>query len=85
MHYDLVGMKKEQVARRLAKESRMTEGAAADQMDRILSDLRKKMRKGQSASLPGLGTFRSGRKQEFQFDPDPPTLTPPAKPKKESK
>jgi|HubBroStandDraft_1064217.scaffolds.fasta_scaffold137103_3 nucleoid DNA-binding protein len=85
MHYDLVGMKKEQVARRLAKESRITEGAAADQMDRILSDLRKKMRKGLSASLPGLGTFRPGRKQDFQFDPDPPTITPPPKPKKESK
>jgi nucleoid DNA-binding protein len=77
-------MKKHHVARRLAKESRMTEGAAADQVDRILSDLRKKVRKGQSASLPGLGTFRSGRKQDFQFDPDPPTLTPPPKAKKES-
>jgi nucleoid DNA-binding protein len=85
MHYDLVEMKKKQVARRLAKESRMTEGAAADQMDRIMSDLRKKMGKGQSASLPGLGTFRPGRKHEFEFDPDPPTLPPPPKPKKESK
>ena len=46
----------------------MTAGAAADQVDRILSDLQKRMRKGKSASLPGLGTFRSGRKQDFQFD-----------------
>jgi nucleoid DNA-binding protein len=61
-------MKKEQVARKLAKESRMTAGAAADQVDRILSDLQKRVRKGKSASLPGLGTFRSGRKQDFQFD-----------------
>jgi hypothetical protein len=80
MLYALVGMKKQHVARRLAKESRMTEGAAADLMDRILTDLRKKMREGQSASLPGLGTFRPGRKQEFEFDPDPPTLPPPSKP-----
>ena len=56
------------MARKLAKESRMTAGAAADQVDRILSDLQKRMRKGKSASLPGLGTFRSGRKQDFQFD-----------------
>jgi len=56
------------VARKLAKESRMTAGAAADQVDRILSDLQKRVRKGKSASLPGLGTFRSGRKQDFQFD-----------------
>jgi nucleoid DNA-binding protein len=62
-------MKKQQLARRLAKESRMTEGAAADQVDRILSDLQQLMRNGQSASLPGLGTFRSGRKRDFPFDP----------------
>ncbi len=61
-------MKKEQVARKLAKESRMSAGAAADQVDRILSDLQKRMRRGKSASLPGLGTFRPGRKQDFQFD-----------------
>ena len=75
-------MKKEQVARKLAKESRMTEGAAADQVDRILSDLQQHMRKGQSASLPGLGTFRPGRKQDFPFDPPKPK---PPKPKKESR
>lgn len=56
------------MARKLAKESRMTAGAAADQVDRILSDLQKRVRKGKSASLPGLGTFRSGRKHDFQFD-----------------
>jgi len=55
----------------------MTAGAAADQVDRILSDLHKRMRQGQSASLPGLGTFRSGRQQDFQFDPP--------KPKKETR
>jgi hypothetical protein len=73
LEYALTGMKKKQVARRLAKESRMTEGAAADQVDRILSDLEKRMRKGQSASLPGLGTFRSGGKQDFPFDPPKPS------------
>ena len=56
------------MARKLAKESRMSAGAAADQVDRILSDLQKRMRQGKSLSLPGLGTFRPGRKQDFQFD-----------------
>jgi nucleoid DNA-binding protein len=70
-------MKRKQLARRLAKESHMTAGAAADQVDRILGDLHKRMRQGQSASLPGLGTFRSGRQQDFQFDPP--------KPKKETR
>jgi nucleoid DNA-binding protein len=77
-------MKKEQVARRLAKESHITTGAAADQVDRILNDLLKRVRQGQSASLPGLGTFRSGRDQDFKFDPDLPSAVPPVKPKKES-
>lgn len=64
----------------------MTAGAAADQVDRILSDLQKRMRKGQSASLPGLGTFRPGRNQDFLFDPDPPGVAAlPPKPKKESR
>jgi len=80
--YDLTGMKKEQVARRLARESRMTEGAAADQVDRILSDLQQLMRNGQSASLPGLGTFRSGHKRDFPFDPPKPK---PSTPKKDSR
>jgi nucleoid DNA-binding protein len=61
-------MKKEQVARRLAKESHLTTGAAADQVDRILNNLFKRVRQGKSVSLPGLGTFRSGRDQDFQFD-----------------
>ncbi len=59
-------MKKEQLARKLAKESHISTAAAADQLDRIMSDLFQKMRKGQSASLPGLGTFRSGREEDFQ-------------------
>jgi nucleoid DNA-binding protein len=83
VHYDLVGMKKEQLARRLAKESHMTAGAAADQVDRILNDLFKRVRKGQSASLPGLGTFRSGRDQDFQFDGSLPRVAERVKSKKE--
>ena len=62
-------MKKEQLARRLAKESHLTPGAAADQVDRIVSELLERVRNGKSASLPGLGTFRPGRDQDFEFDP----------------
>ena len=64
----MFGMKKEHVARQLAKESRISTAAAADQVDRILNDILKRVRKGQAASLPGLGTFRSGDGQEFCFD-----------------
>ena len=72
-------MKKEQLAKRLAKESHITTGAAADQVDRILRDILLRIRKGQSASLPGLGTFRSGLRDDFQFEGSP------AKPAKRSK
>jgi len=61
-------MKKEQLARLLAKESHITTAAAADQLDRVLLDILKRVRKGQSASFPGLGTFRPDRKSGFQFD-----------------
>ena len=64
----LVGMKKEQLARRLAKESHLSQGAAADEVDRILNKLLERVRKGQPASLPGLGTFRPGGHRDIQFD-----------------
>jgi hypothetical protein len=71
--YDLFGnegleVKKEQLARRLARESGITPAAAADQLDRILSGILKRVRRGQSASLPGLGTFWPGPKPEFYFE-----------------
>jgi nucleoid DNA-binding protein len=67
-------MKKEQLARKLAKESHISTAAAADQLDRIMSDLFRRVRRGQSASLPGLGTFRPGREEDFKFDRDAPAV-----------
>ena len=78
-------MKKEQLARRLAKESHITTAAAADQLDRVMHDILKRIRSGQSASFPGLGTFRPGRKNGFQFDIGLQPPREPAKSKKASK
>jgi Bacterial DNA-binding protein len=61
-------MKREQLARRLAKESGITTAAAADQLDRVLGDILRRVRRGESASLPGLGTFVPGPKPEFYFE-----------------
>ena len=61
-------MKKEQLARRLAKESHISTAAAADQVDRVVNEILKRVRGGQSACLPGLGTFRPDQKTGFQFD-----------------
>jgi nucleoid DNA-binding protein len=61
-------MKKAQIARRLAKESGISPAAAADQIDLILNDILKRVRRGKSASLPGLGTFWPGPRPEFYFE-----------------
>ena len=61
-------MKKAQIARRLAKESGISPAAAADQIDLILNDILKRVRRGQRASLPGLGTFQPGPRPEFYFE-----------------
>ena len=72
-------MRKEQLARRLAKASRIAPAAAADQVDRIVHDIQQRVRKGQNVSLPGLGTFRPGRERDFQFETD--HAAAPARPK----
>jgi nucleoid DNA-binding protein len=61
-------MNREQLARRLAKESGVTPATAADQLDLVLNDILKRVRRGQSAALPGLGTFWPGPKPEFYFE-----------------
>lgn len=66
--YDYRAMKKVNLARRLAKESHISTAAAADQLDRIVTDILKRIRKGKAASMPGLGTFRAGRGHDFQFE-----------------
>jgi Bacterial DNA-binding protein len=66
-------VKKEQLAQRLAKESGISSAAAADQLDSILNGILLSIRHGQSASLPGLGTFRPGPKTLFYFEEYLPT------------
>jgi len=61
-------VKKEQLAKRLAKESGISSAAAADQLDSILNGMLRRIRNGQSASLPGLGTFLPGPKPLFYFE-----------------
>jgi nucleoid DNA-binding protein len=61
-------MKKARLAERLAKESGISPAAAADQLDSILTGILRRIRRGQSASLPGLGTFVPGPKPEFYFE-----------------
>jgi nucleoid DNA-binding protein len=50
-------MRKPDLAKRLARHSGLTIGEAADQLDRAVHQIVRKLRKGQEAKLPGLGKF----------------------------
>jgi nucleoid DNA-binding protein len=50
-------MKKPEIAKGLAEASGLTEAEAADRLDRIVNDIVSRLRRGESAPLPGLGSF----------------------------
>jgi len=60
-------MKKAAIAKRLAKQSKITPAAAADQLDTVVNEILRRVRKGKPASLPGLGTFRADERG-LKFD-----------------
>jgi nucleoid DNA-binding protein len=62
-------MKKADLARRLAKRVGVSPAEAADQLDRVVNGILTDLRKGQTAQLPGLGTFTAGRGLRFKFEP----------------
>jgi nucleoid DNA-binding protein len=61
-------MKKTDLAARLARKSRISRAEAADQLDRLIHDILRDLRRGEAVSLPGLGTFKPGPKPRFQFE-----------------
>jgi nucleoid DNA-binding protein len=65
-------MRKIQLAGRLARQSGVTKAEAADRLDRVVHQIVTKLRKGESANLPGLGHFlpakAPGEKWIFEFD-----------------
>lgn len=60
-------MKKPEIAKRLAKQVGVSNAEAADQLDRVVHDILSKLRKGKTASFPGMGQFTPGPKGSFQF------------------
>jgi nucleoid DNA-binding protein len=46
---------KQEIARRLADELQLTPGAAADEVDRVVAGILRKLRKGRDARLRGVG------------------------------
>jgi nucleoid DNA-binding protein len=56
----------ERLIRRLAAASSIPPAKAADEIDRILHDLVIRLRRGEPARLPGLGSFLPGTEPHFE-------------------
>ena len=50
-------MEKNDFTRIFAQRTRSTRAVAADQVDRVVNDLLRRLRAGKAASLPGFGTL----------------------------
>ncbi len=61
-------MKKPELTRRLARQTHCSQAAAADEVDRVVHDILARLRRGQPAHLPGLGTFLPGPEPGFRFE-----------------
>ncbi len=61
-------MDKDDLAGRLARQTRRSKAAAADEVDRVVHQILAKLRRGERARLPGLGTFLPGLEPRFEFD-----------------
>jgi len=61
-------MRKAEIARRLAKQSGVSNAEAADQLDHVVHQILSKLRKGKTAPFPGLGRFTIGPKGYYQFE-----------------
>ncbi len=61
-------MKKRGLSTRLAKLSGVSRAEAADQLDRVVTRIISNLKKGETAPLPGLGTFTPGPRWDFAFE-----------------
>ncbi len=60
-------MRKPEIAKRMARQSGVSNAEAADQLDRVVNQILSKLRKGKPAPFPGLGQFTPGPKGSYQF------------------
>jgi nucleoid DNA-binding protein len=58
-------MKREQLARELAREAGLPAAAARDQLDELVHKIIQRLQKGQAVRLPGMGKLmaRPGRRE----------------------
>lgn len=65
-------MRKPEIARRLARQSGVSNAEAADQLDRVVHQILAKLRRGKPAPFPGLGQFSPGPEGSYQFRKEKP-------------
>ena len=61
-------MRKPDIAKQLARRSRVSQGEAADRLDVILQKIVSELRKGREPALPGLGKFTHGSDGRLAFE-----------------
>ena len=61
-------MKKLEIARQLARRSRLSQAEAADRLDVLLHKILSDLRKGGEATLPGLGKFKHAPDGRVAFE-----------------
>jgi len=55
--YSGIGMTKPDIAKRMARQTGLSQAEAADRLDYVVHQILRNLRQGKEASLPGLGTF----------------------------
>ena len=72
--YHLLGcmafMRKPDIAKQLARRSRVSQAEAADRLDLILHNILSDLRRGREPALPGLGKFKHGPNGQVAFEPE---------------
>jgi nucleoid DNA-binding protein len=63
-------MRKPDIAKQLARRSRVSQAEAADRLDLILHNILSDLRQGRESALPGLGKFKHGPDGQVAFEPE---------------
>jgi nucleoid DNA-binding protein len=63
-------MKKQDIAKRIARQSGVSRAVAADRLDRVVNQILADLRRGRKTSLPGLGTFSQDADGRALFERD---------------
>ena len=63
-------MKKQDIAKRIARQSHVSRAADADRVDRVVNQILVDLRRGRKTILPGLGTFSQDGDGRALFERD---------------